>query len=78
MIFDGDVVIREIVLPHGVHGAIREDPDGIANIYINASDPEEERRQTLKHEMRHFKLRHLGSGKSLHIMEAEADNRLEV
>ena len=73
MIFDGYVVIREVDLPPGVHGAIREDPDGIANIYINAADPDEEKRKTLKHEMRHYKLKHIGSGKTLRLMEDEAD-----
>lgn len=73
MTFDGRVVIREVQLPPGVHGAIMEDPDGIANIYINELDPEEEKRKTLRHEMRHFTLGHLGSGRPLRLMEAEAE-----
>ena len=76
MIFDGDIVIREVVLPPGVHGAIREDPDGIANIYINALDPEEERQKTLKHEMKHYKLKHLNSKKPLRVIEAEAEEAI--
>lgn len=71
--FDGYVVIREVPLPPGVHGAIRLDPDGIANIYINSRDPEEERRKTLRHEIKHYELKHIGSGKPLSMMEAEAD-----
>ena len=73
MTFDGDVCVREIPLPAGVHGAIRESPDNVCNIYINQNDPMEVRRKTLEHEMAHFRLGHLGSGKTLRIMEDEAD-----
>ena len=74
MVFDGDVVIREIRFPKGIHGAIREDSDGIANIYINESDTEEEKKKTLDHEMKHFRLRHIGSGKTLRQVEKEANS----
>lgn len=72
MIFNGDIVIREVPLPLGVHGAIMEDPDGIANIYINAEDSQEEKFKTLCHELKHYKLHHVGSEKPVHIMEDEA------
>ena len=72
MIFNGDVVIRVVSLPSGVHGSIREDPDGITNIYINACDSQEEKIKTLRHELRHYKLRHIGSGKTVRMMETEA------
>ena len=72
MIFNGDIVIREVALPPGVHGSIREDPDGIVNIYINSCDTQEEKLKTLHHELRHHKLHHLGSGKSIQTMEIEA------
>lgn len=73
MIFDGDVVIREVQLPPGVHGMIHEDPDGIANIYISESDSEEEKQKTLAHELRHLALRHLGSGRPVRMMEEETN-----
>lgn len=68
-----DVIVREVLLPPGVHGVIREDPDGLANIYINVADPEEEKKRTLRHELRHYRLRHLGSGLTLRHMESDAD-----
>ena len=41
MRIDGDAIIREVPLPSGIHGMIKEDPDGYANIYLNGKDPEE-------------------------------------
>ena len=76
MNFDGYVVIREVYLPPGVHGAIREDPDGIANIYLNESDPEEAKRRTLDHELEHYKKGHIGSDKPVELMEEEADKEV--
>ena len=73
MQFNGDICIREVALPAGVHGAIMESPDGIANIYINQRDPEEEKRKTLRHELRHYVLGHIGSGKRLSVIESEAE-----
>ncbi len=73
MTYDDGIIIREISLPSGVHGMIKEDPDGLANIYINASDPEEEKKRTLRHELRHYRLRHLSSGKTLRQIEREAE-----
>ena len=75
MTFNGDIVIRVVSLPNGIHGSIREDPDGIANIYINADDSQEEKMKTLYHELRHYKLRHIGSGKPVSVMEHEADKK---
>lgn len=74
MTFDGEVCVREIDLPSGVAGAIRESPDGVTNIYLNSRYTFEERRKAYKHEMRHYKLRHIGSGKSVRQMEHEADD----
>ena len=76
MNFDGYVVIREVSLPSGIHGAIREDPDGIANIYLNESDSEEEKRRTLNHEMRHYQKGHLGSEKPISTIEEEAEEAI--
>ncbi len=75
MIFDGDIVVREVSLPYGIHGSIRESPDGIVNIYINADDTQEEKLKTLLHELKHYKLHHIGSGKSARTMEKEVDER---
>lgn len=72
MSFDGDVVIREVDLPPGVHGSIEEDPDGIANIYINQHDSWEERMKTLRHELGHHRLGHLRSCAPLPTLEEEA------
>lgn len=69
----GEIIIREVSLPRGVHGALREDPEGNANIYINQHDPIEEKRKTVDHELRHYRLRHIGSGKSIRQVEREAD-----
>lgn len=73
MSFDGDVVIREVVLPPGIHGMIQEDPDGVANIYINEKDSWEERQKTLQHELAHHRLGHIGSGRQVQLMESEAE-----
>lgn len=70
---DPEYIVREVPLPPGVHGIVREDPDGLANIYINAADPEEEKLKTLEHELRHYRLRHLSSGKTLRQIEREAE-----
>lgn len=60
MIVEGsDFVVREVPFPPGVHGAVKADPDGRANIYIRDKDPEEEKLRTFHHEMRHFLLGHL-------------------
>lgn len=77
MSFDGDVVIREVPLPPGVHGSIEEDPDGIANIYINEHDSYEERMRTLNHEMGHHRLGHLHSMESVEMMESEVEYYME-
>lgn len=74
MSFDGDVVVREVELPPGVHGMIQEDPEGVTNIYINERDSWEERQKTLQHELEHHHLGHLGSGKPVRMMEAEAES----
>lgn len=71
MSFDGEVVIREVDLPPGVHGMIQEDPDGVANIYINLHDSWEERQKTLKHEMDHIRFGHLCSELPVTMMEEE-------
>jgi len=73
MTFDGEVCVREVDLPPGVFGAIRESPDGVTNIYISARLSYEEKRKTYMHEIRHHNLHHIGSGKSVHQMEMEAD-----
>ena len=73
MTFDGDVCVREVDLPPGVFGAIRESPDGVTNIYLNSRYTFEQRRLTYDHEMRHYKLKHIGSGKPVRQMEAEAE-----
>lgn len=72
MTFDGYVVVREIVLPDGVHGMTKEDYDGIMNVYVNEADPDEEKEKTILHEMRHIKLGHFGSGRDVAEMESEA------
>lgn len=77
MTFDGTIAIREVPLPVGVHGMIKESPDGIVNIYINAADTPEEKRKTLRHEMRHYSLGHLRFDRPVAQMEAEADERKE-
>lgn len=73
MTFDGEVCVREVDLPPGVCGAIRESPDGVTNIYLSSRLTFEERRKTYDHEMRHYHLQHIGSGKTARQMEAEAD-----
>lgn len=73
MTFDGDVCVREVNLPPGVFGAIRESPDGVTNIYISSCLSFEEKRKTYRHEMRHYRLKHIGSQKSVRQMENEAD-----
>lgn len=72
MNFNGDVVVRIVPLPPGVHGMICEDPDGIANIYINQSDSQEEQLLTLRHELRHYRHHHVGSDRPIHEIEHDA------
>ena len=76
MTFDGEVCVREVDLPPGVCGAIRESPDGVTNIYLSARLSYEEKRKTYRHEMRHYHLKHIGSRKSVQQMEAEADEAI--
>ena len=66
-----DYIVREVPLPPGVHGIVREDPDGLANIYINSADPEEEKKKTLEHELRHVRLDHLHSSLPCSLQEKE-------
>lgn len=73
MQYRGEIIIREIPLPHGVHGVLREDPEGNANIYVNQCDSFEERRKTVDHELRHYRLSHIGSGKPVRQIEKEAE-----
>ena len=73
MQYRGEIIIREVPLPRGIHGALREDPDGNANIYVNQYDPIEERRKTVDHELRHYRLGHIGSGKTVTQIEKEAE-----
>lgn len=73
MTFDGLFAVREVPLPPGVHGMIKESPDGIVNIYINIADPDEEKLKTLQHEMRHYALGHLNFDRPVAEMEAEAE-----
>lgn len=70
----GEIIIREVPLPHGVHGILREDPEGNANIYINQRDPIEERKKTVNHELRHYRLGHIGSGMHVRQLEKEAES----
>ena len=76
MVFDGEVCVREVDLPPGVCGMIRESPDGIVNIYINARLSYEEKLKTYNHEMRHHTLHHIGSGKTVQQMESEANEAI--
>lgn len=73
MTFDGDVCVREVDLPPGVFGAIRESPDGVTNIYISSRLSFEEKKKTYRHEMRHYRLKHIGSKKTVYQMEKEAN-----
>lgn len=73
MTFDGDVCVREVSLPSGVCGVVRESPDGVTNVYLNSRLTAEERRKTYVHELRHHNLKHIGSGKPVSQMEKEAD-----
>lgn len=73
MQYRGEIIIREVPLPHGVHGVLREDPEGNANIYVNQCDPIEERRKTVAHELRHYRLGHIGSGKPVRQIEKEVE-----
>lgn len=73
MRIDGDAIIREVPLPSGIHGMIKEDPDGYANIYLNGKDPEEKKKKTLEHELRHYRLGHLHLNEPLRQKENEAD-----
>ncbi|MBO7709346.1 MAG: hypothetical protein J6S83_02690 [Lachnospiraceae bacterium] len=73
MQYDGEIIIREVLLPYGVHGVLREDPEGNANIYINQRDSIEERRKTVNHELRHYRLGHIGSGRPVRQLEKEAE-----
>lgn len=76
MTFDGEVCVREVDLPPGVCGAIRESPDGVMNIYISSRLTFEEKRKTYRHEMRHFRLGHIGSLKLVRQMEKEANEAI--
>ena len=42
------------------------------NVYINDQDCREEKLKTLRHELRHYELHHIGSGKTVRAMENEA------
>lgn len=70
---NGIIIIREVPLPHGVHGVLREDPEGNANIYVNDRDSFEERKKTVNHELRHYRLGHIGSGMPVRQLEKEAE-----
>ncbi len=76
MTFDGEVCVREVDLPPGVCGAIRESPDGVVNIYISSRLSDEEKKKTYDHEMRHHRLHHIGSGKSVRQMESEVNEAM--
>ena len=49
-----DFVIREVDLPHRVHGYCDLDNDERANIYVNSRDTYEQRLKTAKHELLHY------------------------
>jgi len=76
MTFDGEVCVREVDLPPGVFGAIRESPDGVTNIYISSRLSFEEKQKTYRHEIRHYRLGHIGSGKPVSQMELEANEAI--
>lgn len=73
MSFDGYIIVREVALPYGVHGMTKEDPDGLFNIYVNESDSREEREKTLRHELNHCMMGHIGSGRPVYELEEEAE-----
>ena len=59
-----------IALPPNVHGAIMEDPDGFASIYINDSLSPSARRRTLAHELRHWRRGDLYNDMSIREVES--------
>lgn len=54
MLTDGDFLVRMVSLPGSIHGALREDPDGFGNIYINDALAPDARRLAFAHEIRHL------------------------
>lgn len=65
-------IIREVDLPPGVHGVVRIDGDGVANIYLSLRDSDEEKKKTIKHEVNHVRFGHVASGLDVREMEQEA------
>lgn len=54
MLIEGmDYVVRMMSLPGDIHAAVTFDPDGRANIYVNAGLSPEAQRRALDHEMCH-------------------------
>lgn len=74
------MIIRIEPLPCTVRGFIarRAEPDGdFVTIILNANDPPDVQRQTLAHELRHYRAGHLDGELSLAAMEADAENSIK-
>ena len=49
-----DVIVRLEDMPFGVRGVTVKDENGYYNVYINSRYPEDVRRETYRHEMKHI------------------------
>lgn len=69
-----DYYIRRLAFPNrSVKAATFPNDDGTFDIYLNTLYPEGELRDALEHELRHIRLGHFYSEKSIRQKEQEAD-----
>ena len=67
-----EIIVRYIDVPVDLKGAVKEDPDGNYNIYINARQSWAQQLETYYHEEAHARLGHLQSDKPIEEIEEEA------
>ena len=75
LILGRDIVVRFMPLPNGMHGFCVLDEDSVANVYLNANDPEERQKKALKHELLHIVRNDHYRPRA--IAEAEVDETLD-
>jgi hypothetical protein len=73
-----DAIVREIKMPSDYLGFIKEDSDGIFNIYINEDLSDEMKKKTVLHEVEHAERGDFSSLLPVELLEAtnQADSDL--
>lgn len=67
-----DIIVRVTDLPCSVRGMTSPDANGDYNIYLNARLNFETQQKTYNHELKHIKMNHFESFKSVAECEREA------